>query len=280
MVKAARGAMAGAEIGWQAAGSGFTVTQWQTGPRLGAAETLAAYSQMPWLRAYLQKVSEDVASTPWMIMAVEGDGGRAIRDARIQRAARHKDRKSMMARYLKQGRLREIVDHPLIDVIGGGSDWFSGTTTMQLTQLHLDLIGELAWLLSLNQLGLPAEIVPIPPTWLQVIPPRGAGTFNVVGPSGAYEIPSDFLIYAYHPNPADPFRRGTGLAQVMGDELEVDEFAAKYVKDWFRNKAIPPVLIAGLGIQGSEIDRLEHRWLAKYAVKGTGWLPHFLGTDV
>jgi SPP1 gp7 family putative phage head morphogenesis protein len=66
----------------------------------------------------------------------------------------------------------------------------------------------------------------------------------------------------------------------MADELETDEYAAKYVKNWFRNNAIPPVLISGLGVGLPELQRLEEKWLAKYQRTGPGWLPHFLGKDV
>ena len=253
---------------------------WQTGPRLGAAGMLAAYSTMPWLRAYLQKISEDVASLTWQVYVPTNAQGKAIRDIRLQRSATFKARTEMMRAYAKAERLREIPNHPALDLITGGNDWFAGIVSMQVTQAHLDLIGELAWILETNQFNMPVQSVPIPPTWIMQLPQETGGVYRVVGPGSTWEVPENKMFFTYHPNPANPFRRGTGIGQVLADELETDEYAAKYTKDWFRNRAIPPVLISGLGVGLPELQRLEEKWLGKFQRKGAGWLPHFIGSKV
>lgn len=253
---------------------------WKTGPRLGSRGVLEAYATMPWLRSLVQKVSEDVACLTWRVYVPVDKHGMAVRDKRIQRSMRYRDRQSLLKTYEDQGQLRELTDHPLVDFLCGGSDFFSGMVSLQVTQSHLDLVGETAWIIEPNEFGMPVAGVPIPPTWIMNTPRETGGFYRVVGPGATWEIPKNRMFYAYHPDMANPFGRGTGISQVLADELETDEFAAKHTKDWFRNRAIPPVLISGLGVNVNELQRLEEKWLAKFTRRGAGWLPHFLGSKV
>jgi len=241
---------------------------------------LQAYSTMPWLRSMVQKISTDVACTTWQVFVPTDARGRAFRDVGLQRAAKHADRRAMLTKYVAQGVLRELANHPLVEMLTGGSEWFPGMVSMQLSQAHLDLIGETAWILEPNEFGMPVRGVPFPPTWIMNLPRETGGYYRIVGPGGTWDVPRKRIFFAYHPDVANPFSRGTGLAQVLADELETDEFAAKHVKDWFRNRAIPPVLISGLGVNINELQRLEEKWLSKFTRRGAGWLPHFIGSKV
>jgi SPP1 gp7 family putative phage head morphogenesis protein len=261
---------------------------WQTGPRLGADGVLSAYTTMPWLRAFTQKISHDTATLTWQVFVPtrkENGKVRAFRDLRLQRSHNYRDRVALLRQYAKNGDLREIPNHPALDLLTQGNEWFSGLVSLQLSQQYVDLIGELAWILDVNKFGMPTKYVPIPPTWVTELPASNrtstsAGFYRVVGPGATYEVPAERMFWAYHPNPSNPFSRGNGLAQVLGDELETDEFAAKHTKDWFRNRAIPPVLISGIGMGIAELQRLEQKWLGKFLKVGAGWLPHFMNADV
>lgn len=254
---------------------------WQTGPRLGAKEMLLAYSRLPWLRAFTQKIADDMASLAWQAFKTTDASERPQRDLVLQRTASHASRAALMRRKAAQGRLTELPNYPLLDLLSRGNNWFPGMVSMQLTSLHLELVGEMAWLLESNTLGMPTGFTPIPPTWVTELPMQnGEGNYLISGPMGSWEVPEKDVLWAYHPDPSNPFRRGVGIAQVLGDELETDEYAAKHTKDWFRNRAIPPVLISGLGVGLPELQRLEEKWLAKYQRRGAGWLPQFLGKDV
>jgi SPP1 gp7 family putative phage head morphogenesis protein len=263
--------------------------QWKSSPRLGADGVLKAYTTMPWLRTFSQKISHDFATLTWQVMVPttgKGRSRRPIRDVRIQRSRRYTDRSALLARYAKAGDLAEIPGHPLLDLLTKGNEFFSGLVALQLSQQYLDLVGELPWILALNQYGMPVDAVPIPPTWVTELPASnrnavdGEGYYIIAGPGGQYQVPSKNMWWSYHPTPANPFTRGTGLAQVLGDELETDEAAAKHTKDWFINRAIPPVLISGLGMGVPELQRLEQKWLSKFLRVGTGWLPHFMNAEV
>lgn len=204
---------------------------WKTGPRLGSRGVLEAYATMPWLRSLVQKVSEDVACLTWRVYVPVDKHGMAVRDKRIQRSMRYHDRRALLKTYEDQGQLRELTDHPLVDFLCGGSDFFSGMVSLQVTQAHLDLVGETVWIIEPNEFGMPVAGVPIPPTWIMNTPRETGGFYRVVGPGATWEIPKNRMFYAYHPDMANPFGRGTGISQVLADELETDEFAAKHCHD-------------------------------------------------
>jgi SPP1 gp7 family putative phage head morphogenesis protein len=252
---------------------------------MDAKSMLKAYETMPWLRSLTQKVSQDFSTLTWVVTKITGPDGRAAKDVNLQRSRNYAARSAMLHRYAKQGQLTTIPNHPILDMLTAGNEFFPGLVSMQLSQLYLDLIGEVAWVLERNRYGMPTGYIPIPPTWITRLPARtrdtaDEGMYTVSGPGATYDVPASAMFFAYHPRPSNPFTRGTGLSQVLGDELETDEYAAKHTKDWFRNRAIPPVLISGLGVGIQELQRLEEKWLGKFMRVGAGWLPQFLGTKV
>lgn len=46
-------------------------------------------------------------------------------------------------------------------------------------------------------------------------------------------------------NPYDPFGRGLGQSEPLADEIEIDEYAAKFQKNFFLNDATPATIISG-----------------------------------
>ena len=51
------------------------------------------------------------------------------------------------------------------------------------------------------------------------------------------------LLFRVRLNPIDPFKRGLGQAEALADEIETDEYAAKFQKRFFFNDATPNLII-------------------------------------
>lgn len=60
-------------------------------------------------------------------------------------------------------------------------------------------------------------------------------------------------------NPLDPYGRGLGDAEPVADEIETDEYMAKWAKKFFFNDATPPVLMSAPGITKGRIRPLPGR---------------------
>ena len=244
----------------------------QAMPRLGSKELLAAYSSMPWFRAVVGRVSWSTASVPWQLFAAtsapDKRHGKIVRMPSLARSMDPMVRMNQYKALRRDDSLREITTHPALELLDHGNPKFPGQVVRQVTQQHLDMVGEAVWVIERSGLALPTDIYPVPPTWVLQTPSRNNPAYIISGPSGTRTVPEEDVIYFYHPDPQDPYNRGTGIGHVLGDELETDEYTAKHLKRWFRNYAIPPFIVSMPDVKKEGKDRFEENWIKKLLGKG------------
>lgn len=247
-------------------------------PKRGTRELLQAYNEMPWLRAVVNKVGRSVASTTWQLYVVRR-GNKAVRTAKIQRAD-YDVRQKLLAACRKQAELVEIEAHPLLDLLDNANLFLTGLTARHLTQVYLDLAGEAFWLKERNGAGKPVAFWPLPPDWVISTPTPAHPFFRVSFRAWQGEIPDTEILWMADPDPANPYGRGSGMAGVLADELETDEYAAKHTKSWFYNRARPDLVISGDGLTPADTARLEEDWLRKTQGFWKAFRPYFLSRKV
>jgi hypothetical protein len=270
------------------------------GVRMGSQELLKAYSTMPWLRAVVGRTSWSTSCVPWQLYVAEkkpdNKSGRrkAYKRSDIARSNDPRYRINQYKALRRDDALREITDHPALVLLDKGNPRFPGQVARQVLQQHLDLIGEGAWLLERNGMAMPSDIYPIPPTWIAQTPwdrTNGIGgepgNWIIHSNRGTMQVPKEDVIYFYHPDPADPYDRGRGTGHSLGDELETDEATAKHLKRWFKNFAIPPLIISkkssaggGTGSSGggANVNRLQEAWESK--LLGRNNVPYFSSQEL
>src|SRR5579871_4916221 len=213
-------------------------------PRMGQSQLIEGYNLFPWLRAVVNKIADTAAGVEWNV------SGKS-----------------------KDGTLKPVLNHPLVDLLNNGNEMFSGYTVRHISFVYMLIVGEFFWLKERDSSGTPIALWPLPPSWV-IYSPAFA-----VGPDGKpskYQlqfrqwralIPFEDIVHIWEPNPTMPYGRGTGRATVLSDELETDEFAARHVKAFFYNSARPDLLISSidpdLPLNADDADRLEQRWLEK-----------------
>lgn len=273
-------------IGTDVFGTLLAMNGMSSTPRLGTRQLLQAYNTMPWLRAVVQKVGWSVATNRWQLFVAQR-GSKAIRDDIISKATNTWQRKALIARALQTGDLREVTQNAFLDFIAAGTPpFFDGLIAGQLSQSYLDMVGESLWVYErrsiggANGRGVPMSYWVIPPSWIQGVPSIGSPFFHIVGPYGTKYVDAADTLWLYQPNPADPYRRGTGIGHTLGDELETDEYAAKYTKAFFHNDARPPFLMTVKGASPEELKRTETWWQTKHQGFGRWWKPGFMNKEV
>jgi hypothetical protein len=255
-------------------------------PRLGTKDLLQAYNTMPWLRAVVGRTSWSVASAHWQLFAAtekpvtELTPAKARRYRSLARSMNATKRQNTYKALRRSDQLREIEQHPALDLLDYGNEKFPGVLCLQVTQQHLDLVGESAWLKDRDVLGSASSVYPLPPTWVTELPRNDGNTYLISAPGGSLQVPKEDVVYMYHPNPADPYERGTGIAGALGDELETDEAAAKHLKMWFKNRARPDILIHGETLSADNIKRLSHDWMTKLSGTSGFNKPHFINRKI
>ncbi len=138
-----------------------------------------------------------------------------------------------------------------------------------ITEVYLLLpSGEAFWIKERNGLGKVTELWPVPPNWVLEMPSTSRPFFTIY-PQGNMQaqpiyVPPGDMIYFKRPNIVNPYLRGIGRAEGIGDELETDEYMAKYQKRYFFNDAIPPMVGMMPGAGEEEVNRTEEMWQQKY----------------
>ncbi len=161
-------------------------------PRLGTRDILKAYSWSPWLRAVVNKVASDVAGLTWQVK-LPTRNGKAFRSRQLQ-GGHQRERLALAKSMTAAGTLRTLDNHPILETIyGGDNPFFQGFTTIELTQVFLDLMGEAAWLFDRNSFGMPTTTYPIPPTWVSELPTAIRPFYAINGPTGRRDVAADDL---------------------------------------------------------------------------------------
>lgn len=129
-------------------------------------------------------------------------------------------------------------------------------------------VGEAYWIKERNGLNKVTELWPCPPHWVMSIPSRSDPYFNIF-PQGNMQstiikvLPTD-MVYFKVPNIENPYLRGIGDSEAIGDEAEIDEYMSKWQKRFFFNDAVPPMVGMMPGAGKEEVDRAEELWMQKY----------------
>jgi hypothetical protein len=250
-------------------------------PPRGTKQFLEAYSTMPWLRAVTERVANLCSSVTWRLYVPDiqrrGEGADpprapgvsprppggqdiAVRKKWIQRAGEDPRRKAL--EYLAaSGNLREITEHPMLDLLQGTNSYLTGQSIRKLLHIHMDTVGTALWLKQRNLKGAPDGVWPIPPHWVVQHPTPDSRTFKVSFSGWNQDIPETDILWFNDPDPANPYGWGTGVAKSLADEFDTDEAAAKHVASFFYNRGHPDLLISGEGVSGDVIRQLEDAWL-------------------
>ena len=218
-------------------------------PALGTLALLQGYDSFPWIRAISDKIGQGIGSIDWTLMA--GD--------------------------------LEIENHPLLDLLKRPNPAMSGMAFFKWSGTVFALTNEIFWMIERNGVGMPVELWPIPPHWVTDIPklsdPNG-GFYEVSFGGSRTKIPAIDIVYIRDFSPANPYGRSSSPAKALGDEIESNDFASKYVKSFFMNSARPDLLIYSEDkenpITPEAADRLESSWLDKLQGYRKRFKPFFL----
>lgn len=153
-------------------------------------------------------------------------------------------------------------DHPEID-------WYQ---VMYVTSTYYEIIGDAFWLIDRDARGRPVGVYPIPPSWVLLTPTRDVPFFRIQPMGNTSHIyfnadPSD-VIWFKSPDILNPYGRGRGRAEPIGDGVETHEYSEKYAKGLMYNDATPPIILEMPGISKPQADEFKENWMQRVG----GWL--------
>lgn len=157
----------------------------------------------------------------------------------------------------------EINDHPFLDFMRKPNPlpFMTPSALWKVHETYLLMKGEGPAIIERDPAGYPAELWPIPPHWMIDIPRLDFPFYIVRSRDGLQmSVPVEDMFIVRQLNPLDPYGRGLGDAEAVADEIETDEYMAKWAKKFFYNDATPPVLMSAPGITKDEYDRFQAAW--------------------
>ena len=211
----------------------FFASRWSNPPDRNSQEFLETYTHSPRLSP-VTKISTDLSNVPGKLFRVLPDGTRD-----------------------------EITDHPFLDFMARPNPLphMTRSALWKLHETYLMIKGEGQAIIERDAAGYPAELWPIPPHWVVDIPRLDYPYFTIRSRDGLQmAVPVEDMFIVRQLNPLDPYGRGLGDAEPVADEIETDEYMAKWAKKFFFNDATPPVLLAAPGITKDEYDRFQAAW--------------------
>lgn len=165
------------------------------------------------------------------------------------------------------GNEREIKIHPFLEFMNKPNPLFEFTPAAlwRLQQIYLDITGEGGMVIERDVNGQPAELWPIPSNWIMDTPYLGHPFYRVKEPGGGIiDVPVEDIFMQKTLDPLDPYKRGTGKAESIADEIEIDEYAAKFQKRFFFNDATPSLVISMPGSTPDQRDRFVAQWRERF----------------
>ena len=167
----------------------------------------------------------------------------------------------------ENGDEQEITAHPFLDFWANPNPLheMSSAALWRLLEIYLKLKGEGYFIMERDEFGRPAELWPVPTHWVQMTPYQGFPYYTVRLTNGQLmEVPVDDMFAMKDLDPYDPFKRGLGQSEALADEIETDEYAAKFQKRFFFNDATPNIIIGMPKSTEEQRKRFLAEWMQRF----------------
>lgn len=167
----------------------------------------------------------------------------------------------------KSGEEHEITSHPFLDFWANPNPLYemSNAALWNLFEVYLNLKGEGYFVMEKDELGRPVELWPVPTHWVQMTPYLDHPFYTIRLTNGLImDVSVDDMFVMKDLNPIDPFKRGLGQAEALADEIETDEYAAKFQKRFFFNDATPNLIIGMPKSTPEQRTRFRAEWLERF----------------
>ncbi len=217
--------------------NGGFISRWVRPPSMNTAEWLTMFSKSPRL-AVVDRIASNIANVGGRLFHVNADGSET-----------------------------EITKHPFLDFMEHPNPLYEMTSSAiwRLHEIYLLLVGESFFLIERDENEKLIELWNVPPHWVKMTPYLGNPYYQIISPSGqSMSVLVDDVFVMKQLNPLDPFMHGLGTAESVADEVEIDEYAAKFQKRFFYNDATPPVVFCMPDASSEQRDAFMARWNKKH----------------
>lgn len=248
------------------------VSPWEMGKEIYFPENykILVDSYKSWVYVCASKNSNAVAAAPFRLYV-----GKKTKDTKILVKTRKID-KNVEMRIREQGNLipyhrkavelEEVIEHPFLDMIKMVNPMINRFDLWDGTELWLELTGNAYWYIYKNSVGVPQEIWPLPPQFMQIIGSKDKVIGGYVYNKGVVKIPFDEeeIIHFRFFNPSGSAYGVGPLSAVMDsyvDDRNIRTFESTLMKNMGRPEA---VLQSTEPVNDADFKRMKLRWNQNY----------------
>jgi HK97 family phage portal protein len=194
-------------------------------------------------------------------------------DRKTEHRLRHL--KNLPARITKARSIEQVLDHPLLTLLGNVNPAHNAFDLWELTTTYQEVHGSAYWLLDIGPLGVPEQIWILPSQ--NVTPKRNPNSANLVdyyeyttGHNQQRFSPGQIIHFRY-PDPRNPYTAGLAPLRACFEQASMLSEYAAFKKARFENRAIPDAIVSPDETVGEEErDRFEAQWNSKLRRGGNG----------
>jgi HK97 family phage portal protein len=207
-------------------------------PALNTQDYLIQYGKIGWLFACTSKIANDVADAEW--------------------------------KAYRKGEEDPLKSSKALDLLLNPNPFFDTFTTLELTQMYMDLVGKCFWYIAKDRAGRPSQIWVISPLNMTIIPDKDNYIQGYIYQAGAQRVPlsTDEVIMFKYQDPNNPYD-GVSPANAAAVPLESDKFAATWNRNFFYNNAEPQGIVSFPdGVEEDDFQAWMEKWNDKYGGVG------------
>lgn len=159
----------------------------------------------------------------------------------------------------------QVTRHLALDVWENPNPFMSGPEFREIVQQHIDLTGEMWWVVGRDPRApsIPIGMWPVRPDRMEPIahPTQFISHYEYVAPDGQrVRLELDQVIFIKMPNPDDPYR-GMGPVQSVLTDIDAVKYSAEWNRNFFLNGAEPGgILKADRELSDRQFEKVQMRW--------------------
>lgn len=225
-------------------------------PSRGIAELLQAYRSDYWLHRVVDIIGDKFASVNWLLYyrPDKKDPNKRRKSNKYEGMRGHVRHKGF-TKAVDSGELKEIEDHPLLELLNNPNPQMSGMAFRSLCQKYLDLTGEVFILKVYDPtLGTPVQLWPLSTTWVFRVPTNEEPFFDLSILGRPLRVPAEYMIWMRHNEVLNPYARGSGMGEAIGSLVDTNHYALEFQKSFFYNDATPKMFIH---MKGAAEDNIQ-----------------------
>ncbi len=210
---------------------------------------LESMDATPAMFAIASSLAADVARVEWKLFRKKVDQRRVYRTEGVESR-------------------QEVMDHMALRVWNKPNPFMTRQEYVESVQMHYELTGEQWWTVGYGaiggmQLSFPSELWPVRPDRMEAVPdPQEFLTGYVYSSPDGMKVPLDLnqVIFLRRPHPMDPYR-GISPVSAIAWDLDADNAAAQYNRNFFRNSAEPGgIITVPKKLNDRDFHDLRMRW--------------------